>query len=360
MTSATESQSSHTASTVERLGVRPDGSFTPIRVKEVKRETGEAISLIFDVAEHSSVLQHYEAGQFLTLRVTIEGEPHVRCYSMSSSPVVDDHVQVTVKRERGGLVSNWLNDNISDGSLVDVAGPAGTFVLNSSARDIVAFAGGSGITPVFSIVRTALESTARRVSLLFANRDRESVIFATALEDLVARYPDRLTVEHRFDDEHGRIDIDGIVRFAGSVDEVEFYICGPGPFMNVVEKSLLERRVETNRLHLERFVPAEIPCELSGDAQGSGTHTVVVQINRRTTSVDYRKGTTLLQAGRAAGLRPPSLCETGSCGTCIARITDGEVTMLNNEVLTPAEVAEGWILTCQALPISPSIHIAYE
>ncbi len=153
----------------------------PLRVKDVVRETHDAISIVLDVPESSSRHFGYQAGQFLTLLVCVDGRQHRRCYSMSSSPAAGEDLRITVKRDRDGVVSNWLNDTAAPGNEIHALPPEGRFVLKDTDRDVVAFAGGSGITPVFSLLRSALISSTRSTRLFYANRDRDSVIFDEAL-----------------------------------------------------------------------------------------------------------------------------------------------------------------------------------
>jgi 3-ketosteroid 9alpha-monooxygenase subunit B len=272
--------------------------FAPLRIKRVVRETADAVSLVLDVPDHCSSRFRYEAGQFLTLRVTVDGQELRRCYSMSSAPV-EDELQITVKRDPGGLVSNWINDTASEGAELHAAPPDGRFLLRDNDSGIIAFAGGSGITPIMSLIRTALVSSSRPVRLFYANRSRDGV--------------------------------------------------------------MLESGAPAERVHLERFTVAVDEAEASAAAGASeATEEVVIELDNRTTRAEYRAGNTLLQTARIAGLRAPASCETGSCGTCMARILDGSARMLNNDALDDDEVAEGWVLTCQSLPTSRTVHLSYE
>src|SRR5436305_6210485 len=176
---------------------------------------------------------------------------------MSSSPEVDDEFQVTVKRVAGGAVSNWMLDTLREGDALDTTCPAGVFCLPPGDSDVVAFAGGSGVTPVFSIIKTALATTSRRVHLLYANRDRDSVIFGAELDWLAERHPGRLNVVHRLDVEHGFLDTEGARSFAGAGTGAEYFICGPPPFMDIVEGALVDRGVDEPRIHIERFTPID-------------------------------------------------------------------------------------------------------
>lgn len=229
------------------------------------------------------------------------------------------------------------------------------FVLGGSDRELVTFAGGSGITPVFSLIRSALAVTTRRVRLFYANRSRDSVIFADSLALLAERHPDRLLVQHHLDEDNGVVRPAEIESFLAAVEDAEFYICGPRAFMDTVEAAVLGTGAAADRVHLERFDISD--AALSTDTV---TEEVTVQLGRRKTVVPYRAGNTVLQTARMAGLQAPSSCETGSCATCMARLVEGTVRMINNDALTEEEVADGWVPTCQSMPTSRSVRVVYE
>ncbi|MED5811439.1 ferredoxin--NADP reductase [Mycolicibacterium sp. 050232] len=339
--------------------------FTPVRVKQVIRETVDAVSLVLDVPDPHKDQFRYLAGQFVTLGVTIGGTAHRRCYSMSSSPAVDPDLRITVKRDRDGLVSNWINDTVSVGDELHVAPPEGRFVLTPTDRDVVTFAGGSGITPVFSLVRSALATTTRRARLFYANRNRESVIFRDALASLTDVHAGRLEVHHHLDDHDGVVSPQQIADFVAGAEprdddhaHTDYYVCGPAPFMDTVERVLLDAGIPKRQLHLERFTVAAIPP--AHPSEPAVTEEVTIELGRTTVTAPYRAGNTLLQTARLAGLKAPSSCETGSCGTCMAQVTEGNARMLNNDALDDDEIAEGWVVTCQALPTSRRVRVVYE
>ncbi len=363
-------------------GDRPvrDHGFHPVPVARVVTETEDARSFVLDVPSELRPGFAYRAGQFCTFRVRVDGRTHLRCYSMSSAPEVDDELTVTVKRVPGGVVSNWLVDRVRPGDELEVTFPAGVFQLRPGHGDVVAFAAGSGITPIMSLGRSALARTDRAVRLLYANRDRSSTIFADALDRLERDSGGRLRVEHRFDVEHGYVDPAAVRDFAGDLGDAEVYVCGPTPFMDVVEATLLDDGVAPERIHIERFTPSddEVPgaplaagaAGASGDGPVDGTdggivldgpaiRTVPVYVDGRVGTTEHREGTTVLQAARQLGLDPPSSCEAGSCATCMARLVEGTVTMHVNDALTDEEVADGWVLTCQSVPTSPTVHVVY-
>ena len=327
-----------------------------LRIAEIVRETADASSFVFQVPDHLADEYRYRAGQFLTFRVELDGVPHMRSYSMSSSPLVDDAMRVTVKRVPGGVVSNWMNDVLAPGDELLATVPAGRFVVDEGAGEIAAYAGGSGITPVLSIIKTVLAASSRRVRLLYANRDRDSVIFGSELAALAGRYPDRLSVVYHFDLHEGYLGLPAHGAFAGTA--ADFFVCGPEPFMDCTRKALADTGVDAARIRTERFTPVpDGPVRLGS---GAPPVSVSIRLGRQTVRGEHRPGSTILQTARALGLRPPSSCEAGSCATCMARVLEGTTQMRNDEVLTPEEIAEGWVLTCQAVPTSPTVRVVYE
>ncbi|WP_199267773.1 ferredoxin--NADP reductase [Mycolicibacterium smegmatis] len=346
----------------ETDGLTDADGFTPLRVKDVIRETADAVSLVLDVPELIEDRFRYAAGQFVTIKVTIGGEEHRRCYSMSSSPHVDADLRITVKRDRDGVVSNWINDTATAGDRLLTAPPDGRFVLTAADRDVVTFAGGSGVTPVFSLVNTTLATTGRRARMFYANRDADSVIFRDALTRLADSHRDRLRVHHHLDADHGVVSARHITEFLsavpGSAAEAEFYVCGPGPFMDTVERVLLDVGVPAPQVHLERFTVTHV--DQAVEAESAATEEVTIVLGRTTITQPYRAGTTLLQTARLAGLKAPSSCEVGTCGTCIGQVVEGSARLLNNDALDDDEIAEGWVVTCQALPTSRTVKVVYE
>jgi 3-ketosteroid 9alpha-monooxygenase subunit B len=335
-----------------------DHGFHALRVTRVVPETADASSLVLDVPDELSAPFAYESGQFVTFRVVIDGEPHLRCYSMSSTPGVDAELAVTIKRVPNGLVSNWLLDHLDGGEEVDVTLPAGVFCLQPGDRDVVGFAAGSGITPVYSLLKAALATSGRRVRLLYANRDEASTIFGHDLAALEAEHGDRLQVVHHLDVDHGFVDVDAVRGFLGEAGDADVYVCGPTPFMDIVESTLLTAGFPADRIHIERFAPAA-PVEVAEPEPATATR-VTIELRGKTDSTDHHPGTTILQTARQMGMAPPFSCESGSCATCMAQVVEGECTMFVNNALTDDEVADGWILTCQSVPTTPTVHVIYE
>jgi ferredoxin-NADP reductase len=276
---------------------------------------------------------------------------------MSSSPDTGEPFAVTVKRVAGGRMSNWMIDALAPGDAIDAMPPTGRFVLRAADVPIVAFAGGSGITPILSIVKSALATTAREIALVYANRGPESVLFADALERLRAGSGGRLSVHHHLDSQSGFLDAAACAALVGERTQADFYLCGPGPYMEVARAGLERRGVDPQRLFIERF---ELPDAAPAPGAACRTESLVIRLGGRKHRVAYEPGDTILHAARRAGLKPPFACEAGSCGTCMAHLVEGKVTMRVNNVLDAAEVEEGWVLTCQAIPTSREVVVDYD
>jgi 3-ketosteroid 9alpha-monooxygenase subunit B len=331
--------------------------YHPLAVADVVDETADARSFVLEVPPALQERFAYAAGQFCTFRATIGGEPVARCYSMSSSPDTGDPLTVTVKRVPGGRMSNWMNDALAPGDTIEVMPPTGRFVLRAAEAPIVAFAGGSGITPVLSIIKTALATTTREIALVYANRGPASVIFADALERLRVGSGGRLSVHHHFDSEKGFLDAAACAALIGDRTQADFYVCGPAPYMDVASAGLERRGVDPGRLFIERFELFDEPPAFTGTSE---TESIVVRLDGRKHSIGYEPGDTILEAVRRAGLKPPSACESGSCGTCMAYLVEGQVTMRVNNALEADEVEAGWVLTCQGIPTSREVVVDYD
>jgi 3-ketosteroid 9alpha-monooxygenase subunit B len=331
--------------------------YHSLTVAEVVDETPDTRSFVLDIPPALDDAFAYTAGQFCTFRVTIDGEAVVRSYSMSSSPDTGDPFTTTVRRVPGGRMSNWMNDRLHAGDTIDVLRPTGLFVLHARATPIVAFAGGSGITPVISMIKSALVTTDRRILLVYANRGAEAVIFADELERLRASADGRLSIHHHLDSERGFFDPAQCSALAGDAADADFYLCGPGPYMDTVEAGLSPLDVTPNQLFIERFV---VPERAPSDVEISATESLVIRLGGRETTLRYEAGDTILDAARRGGLSPPFSCEQGNCATCMAHLDEGSVRMRVNNALSPEEVDDGWVLTCQALPTSRAVLVDYD
>jgi 3-ketosteroid 9alpha-monooxygenase subunit B len=329
--------------------------FHSLRVADIVDETHDAKSIVFEVPSTLVADFAYRSGQFLTVQVDCGGELLQRCYSIASSPDCNHEHKVTVKRVQGGRVSNWLNDHLRVGDRLGVMRPEGRFVLDGVDTPLLLFAGGSGITPVISILKTALLTSARRATLLYANRDTNSVIFRAELDDLERRYPDRARVVHRFDDAHGLLDAQTVHALVAEARNASCYVCGPGPFMNLVERESTVAGIAPERIRLERFTltaPAR-PAAPAQPVEGAELPEYLeVELGGKRHRVPYTPGKTLLRAARDGGLNAPFSCEEGSCGCCAADLLEGRVVMDTDEALSADEKRRGVILACQSRPVT--------
>jgi len=352
--------------------------FHALRVAAIVPETAEANSIRFEIPDALKQAFAFRAGQHLTLRATIGGEEVRRNYSLCTAPAEQDWM-VTVKRIGGGVFSNWVGDNLKPGDTIDVMPPHGSFTCefdSSKSRHLVGIAGGSGITPVMSLIKTTLGTEpGSRFTLLYGNRDSSSVIFLEALAALKDRYLDRLELYHFLDAEEQDIELfngmldrkrceEAIALLAADPAEVDgWFICGPGPMMDAAEGALLDRGIDKGRIHIERFTadrPAEAVArqiaELQTKAEGV---TVSVTLDGRTRKVPFTAGN-ILDSARAAGLPAPFACKAGVCATCRAKVTSGKVEMAARYGLTDEEVAAGYVLTCQSVPMGDGVAVDYD
>jgi 3-ketosteroid 9alpha-monooxygenase subunit B len=327
-----------------------------LRVAEVVEESADTRSFAFDVPPSDADLLRYEPGQFLTLRIPSERTGSVaRCYSLSSAPLIDDRLVVTVKRTPGGYGSNWLCDNVRPGDEVEILPPGGTFVHKNLASDILLVAAGSGVTPIFSILKSVLAHGHGRAFLIYANRDRESIIFAGAIAEFARTHKDRFEVFHWLESERGLPSAGALSEIAAPYAGRDAFICGPAPFMDAATEALLA--VGSPSAQIKR----EIYHSLSGDpfvaeaadpAEDPAARTVPVEVrlDGETYRFAWPENQSLVTALLARDVEAPYSCREGECGACQCLLVSGHVTMANNDVLSPSEVGEGAILGCQAYP----------
>ncbi len=338
-----------------------------LEVTDVVEETDDSRSLVFGVPAGSEIPAErlrYAPGQFLTLRIPSDRTGSVaRCYSLCSSPFTDGALAVTIKRTVDGYASNWLCDHAHKGMKIHVLAPSGTFVPKTLDDDFLLIAAGSGITPMLSICKSALAQGSGQVTLLYANRDERSVIFASALRELAAKYPDRLTVVHWLESVQGLPSTPALSRLMAPYTDRQAFICGPGPFMQAAEAALDALSVPTKQVHIEVFRSLETDPFAAVTITDDGDEppaTAVVELDGQTHTVPWPRSAMLLDVLLDKGLDVPFSCREGHCGACAVVKRSGEVAMDVNDVLEPSDIAEGLILACQARPTSDSVDVTYD
>lgn len=337
--------------------------YHKLRVASVIQETHDSCSFEFDVPDELITEFKYRPGQFLTLRTPWEDDWLPRCYSLSSSPYDNERPRVTVKRVDGGRGSNWLCDNVKEGDTLEVLKPAGVFVPKNLDANFLLFAGGSGVTPVLSILRSALSEGKGRVRFIYANRDETSVIFKDLLRELAVKYPERLQIIHWLDSVQGHTSPTHLAQFAEGFESPEVFVCGPEPFMKCVEHAAEIAGIDRKSVHVERFV--SLPGESEGgfeaivEHQGSKATHLTVELDGETREIECEDGEVLLAAMLREGIKAPHSCLVGSCATCMCTLVSGEVDLLANDSLDKDELAEGWTLACQAVATTNKVHLKF-
>jgi len=352
--------------------------FYPLRVAEVMPETAEANSIRFEIPPEHREAFAFRAGQHLTLRAVIRGEEVRRNYSLCTAPDEQDWM-VTVKRIGGGVFSNWAGDKLKAGDVIDVMPPHGSFTTDFDPRrkrHLVGIAGGSGITPVMSLLRSTLKyEPESRFTLLYGNRDSTSIIFLDVLAALKDKHLSRFDLYHFLDAEEGDVELFNGMLDRGRLEtaipllvpdaaEVDgWFICGPSPMMDAAEGALLDGGIARERIHIERFT-ADRPAgavvrEMSELQTKAAGVTVSVTLDGRTRKVPFTEGN-ILDSARAGGLPAPFACKAGVCATCRAKVTRGKVEMAACYGLTEEEVADGYVLTCQSVPIGGDVAVDYD
>ena len=335
--------------------------FHSLEIAGIVQETHDARSFVLAVPQTLRAEFRYRAGQFLTFEVPWNGMQLRRCYSLSSAPETDPWPKVTVKRVDDGRVSNWFNDRLRVGDAILVQPPEGRFVLRSKEEEhgVVLFGGGSGITPVVSLLKSALRTTQRRVKLVYANRDARSVIFKDEIDLWLAEYPDRLEVVHHLDSDGGFMSVVNAQRHIEGWQDAEFFVCGPTGYMDTVEEAFKASNVDPGQTKFERFISPidpdrreELDRPPPEQDQGEIPRSFTMRLEGETVEVPYQKGLTLLESAVQAGHKPPSSCEDGYCGCCMALLKRGQVDMRNHDALEPSDIERGWVLACQAQPAS--------
>ncbi|HVW50548.1 MULTISPECIES: 1,2-phenylacetyl-CoA epoxidase subunit PaaE [unclassified Trinickia] len=355
--------------------------FHSLRIREVRPETADAVSVSFEVPPELREQYRFTQGQFVTLKAHVDGEETRRSYSICVGVTDydrDGELRIGIKRVRGGRFSNFAFDTLQAGHTIEVMTPDGRFFTHLNAeqgKQYVAFAGGSGITPVLAIVKTTLEVEPRSTfTLIYGNRSVDAIMFAEELEDLKNRYMNRFVLYHVLSD-----DMQDVELFNGVLDQAkcaafldtlvpaaaidEAFICGPGPMMDAAEAALKAAGVAQSKVHVERFgtpLPqAGAPVvEITDDTPAADLE-IVIDGKRRKMRLPY-EGASLLDVGLHAGLALPYACKGGVCCTCRAKVLEGEVKMDKNYTLEAQELRDGFVLTCQCHPVSERVVVSFD
>lgn len=354
--------------------------FHSLKIADVRRETSDAVSILFQVPEELKDKFQFRPGQHLTLRVELNGEEVRRNYSVCAAPH-ENELRIAVKEVPQGRFSTWANRVMQTGHLIDAMPPHGSFTWSfekSRKRRYVLLSGGSGITPILSLLKTGLaEEPDSEFVLFYGNRASHTIMFLEELAALKDRYMSRVEVYHFLDEEEGEVELfNGRLDLAKTTEALKLlvgersidavFICGPGPMMIAAEKAALAHGVPTEKILIERFTADGLPAPpadpstlaLEKKAQGSQVQ-VRIDGRMRTLAYDAAKGS-ILENARAAGLPAPFACKAGVCATCRAKVVSGEVKMKVNYGLSPEEIAQNYVLTCQSMPVSDKVVLDYD
>jgi 3-ketosteroid 9alpha-monooxygenase subunit B len=340
-----------------------DRAFHRLRVAAVVAETDEARSLVFDVPPELATVFDYQPGQFLTLRIPTDRDGSVaRCYSLCSSPLTGDPLTVTVKQTAAGYASRWIAANVAPGTELDVLPPAGQFVPRSLDDDLLLLAAGSGITPAMSILKSVLAAGTGRAVLVYANRDERSVIFGPALRELARSAGSRLLVVHWLDGLQGLPSGPLLAPLIRPYSGYQIFASGPDPFLSAVREAAGAVGVAPRAVRVERFLSLQHnPFDAAAAPELAGVAaTLRVTLDGETRSLGWPAGIRMLDLLIEADLDPPFSCREGICGACACQLTGGKVEMANNEVLDDADLADGYILACQSVALTPEVSVSYE
>ncbi len=361
--------------------------FHALAIKEVKRETPECVSIAFHIPEEKADAFAYKQGQYITLKMQVNGEELRRSYSACSSPLLEEDLRIAVKEVEDGRASSYLNRQAAPGMQIEVMPPMGNFTVDMPAdrsQNFVAFAAGSGITPILSLLKSALvANSSNTFTLFYGNRERKQIIFAEALQELEQKYGERLKVVHVLSREasddplfEGRISDEKcqklFQRFPRAASADHYFLCGPFDMIQNLRGALQDMNIDADKVHFELFTtepPAANGSESStaADAVAGESGQQVVELCKVTvildgdeTEVEVSKEDNILDAILDAGLDAPYACTGGSCCTCRAKVLEGSAIMDVNYALSDREVEDGYILTCQSHPTTERMTVDYD
>jgi ring-1,2-phenylacetyl-CoA epoxidase subunit PaaE len=346
-------------------------SFYKLNIKEVKRETKEAVSVVFNVPSELQSNYTFIAGQYLNLRLTLDGQEIRRAYSICSAPDSGE-LRIAIKAVKNGLFSQFANTNLKAGDILEVGHPEGKFTFepkSGNQKNYAAFVAGSGITPVLSILKTVLKNEPNSTFVLvYGNQTPESTLFHKELNDLHAQFVGRFFVHFVYSQvkvEHelfGRIDKSTVNYVLNTKHQAlefdKFYLCGPEEMITTVSAVLKEHNVKDSDIKFELFSTSTAENKIDKSLEGHTKITVIVDNEETTFEMSQKQ--TVLEAALKQGLDAPYSCQGGICSSCLAKVTSGTAEMKKNSILTDSEVAQGLILTCQAHPTSAELQVDYD
>ena len=347
-------------------------TFHKLSIKNIKKEANNAISIAFNVPENLKDTYAFIAGQYVTIKANLNGKEVRRDYSLCESPKSGE-LKIAIKAVQDGAFSSYANYKLRVGDVLEVAPPKGHFIFepnDSKTKNIAAFAAGSGITPILSIIKCALEEEIHsKVILVYGNKSTEDTMFLAELLELQHEHKDRFSIQFVFsqqdkdDSIFGRIEkstVNYVMLNKHKHIEVDaFYLCGPEAMIHVVKDVLTDNGIDNDRIHYELFKAAK-PADLEEVVNLKGKTQATITVDDETTTIEMSQTQTILEAALDEDIDAPYSCQGGICCSCIARLKEGEVTMRQNNVLTEKEVASGLILTCQSHPTTPNIVVDYD
>lgn len=342
--------------------------FYRLPIKEIIKETVDAVSILFDIPKELRNSFSFKAGQYVTLKKEINGEDVRRAYSICSSPSSGD-LKIAIKAVEDGKFSIYATTQLNKGDLLEVSEPEGKFVLEpETGKSYIGFAAGSGITPVLSIVKATLEDSDANFTLVYGNKSKLATIFYDELYDLRNKYEGRLNVHYIFSREHdddalfGRIDKGHVNHFIRNIYHKtcfdQAFLCGPEEMINIVSETLQENGLRKNAVNFELFTASTSEENKSQVKEGETEITVLLDDDE--TIFTMKQSDTILAASLRNKLDAPYSCQGGVCSSCIAMVTKGRAVMTKNSILTDDELEEGLVLTCVAHPVTPEISIDFD
>lgn len=327
-----------------------------LQVRSVMAETPDTVFIELGGPQPSGRVD-YQPGQYLTVKIPHASGTIFRCYSLSTSPYEGLPPAILVRRVENGLGSNWIADNLKAGGTIEVLPAAGAFVPADLNRDFLLYAGGSGITPVLSILKSALIRGSGKVRLVYANRAAEYVARGQEIEAWVKRYPERLSVVHWLDAERGFPSISDLADMGSGFAGADCYICGPEPYMRAAETAAKNIGVAEDRCHLELF---ELGTGETESVTPSGEMvSMTVDIGGSLIDVECGKDEHLLDCMLREGLNAPNSCRAGNCAACMCELVEGNVSLGENSVLDDDDIADGWVLACRSKPESEKLTVKF-